>query len=196
MAEAKKRILWMLGFLVLGGGLYMFANFIGGVIGATDIQLEFEKNIPFVPEAVFVYLLIYPFLLFPALFVKKYGDFAATAIIYSVLIVFSAAVFMYFPTTMTRPPLPEDGFYRWIFSLIRVFDGPNNLFPSLHVSSSFYVAFAVGLFRPKLKWPCLILALSISASTIFVKQHALLDVAGGVAFGFFAFLILRAWRHK
>lgn len=184
MIEKKLKRIWLL-FLVgvLGGIAYIFANYWGSLLGAMDIQFNFERNIPFVPEAIVAYLLFFPFMLTPVFTVKKYGDFVVVVGAYAILIFVSVVIFMNHPTTMYRPSVTTAGFIGWIFSVIRRIDGPNNLFPSLHVSSVVFVAFVNGYFRPKTRILSWLVAILISVSTLLVKQHALVDVIGGAIFG-------------
>jgi len=191
-----KRFLWLILLGGVGGIWYLAANAWGKLLGATDVQFNFENCIPFVPNAIFAYFLIFPFLLTPVFLVKKYNDFISIAVCYAALIFASVVIFFQFPTTMTRPGLPADEFMGWLFSIVRTIDGPNNLFPSLHVSSVTYVAFVNGHFCPKARWLSWLCATVISISTLLVKQHALADVLGGIVFGAAAFILLWLLREK
>jgi len=179
--------MWALIVGVVGGGLYILTNALGNLRGAVDIELWFEKYIPFVPDAVFVYLLIFPFLLSVVFRVKKYRDFFHVVLTYLLLIFISVAIFSIFPTTMKRPEIMENGTTAFLFYAIRLADGPNNLFPSLHVSSSVLAALVNGHFCPKSRIISIVVAVAISLSTLLVKQHAVLDVLGGALLGFATF---------
>lgn len=193
--KTRKRFLWILVVGGLGAAGYLAANIWGKLIGAADVQFVFENRIPFAPEAIIVYLLIFPFLLSPVFLVKKYSDFVLVIAAYGALVFVSFVIFFQFPTTMARPDAPTGGFVGWLFGIMRAIDGPNNLFPSLHVSSVVFVAHVNGFFCPKTKWLSWICAVSISASTLFVKQHAVVDVAGGAIFGAAAYALLRVLRR-
>lgn len=190
-----KRFLWLLMISVLGGLGYLAANVWGKLIGATDVQFAFENHIPFVPNAIIAYLLIFPFLLTPVFLVKKYSDFALVIGVYGLLVFVSVVIFFQFPTTMTRPNVAIHGFAGWLFDIIRAVDGEYNLFPSLHVSSVVFVALVNGFFCPKAKWPSWVCAVLISASTLLVKQHAVVDVLGGAGIGVSAYILLRLLRR-
>lgn len=179
-----------------GGAMYLLSNSWGDAFSAINIHLEFEKHIPFVPNAIIAYLLIFPFLTTPIFLAKEPDDFWRILGMYGVLVVSSWAVFMLCPTTMPRPEMNYDGFVGGIFFLVRWLDKPHNLFPSLHVSSVIYVALVNGRFCPKAGIPSWICAILIAVSTLLVKQHAFVDVLGGVAFAFGAYGLLRVLGEK
>ncbi len=70
---------------------------------------------------------------------------------------------------------------RWLYS----HDAPRNVNPSLHVIDTMAVWFALGrdrfLGRPWFQVVLALVCLAIIASTVFVKQHSLVDVVGGAA---------------
>jgi membrane-associated phospholipid phosphatase len=70
-------------------------------------------------------------------------------------------------------------------------DRPYNNFPSLHVSLATYSYLLLFHARRKLGWLLLAPYLLILASPLFVKQHFLLDVLGGLALAGAGFLVYR-----
>jgi len=194
--KIRERFVWLAVLVSLSAAGYLAVNAGGKLRNATDVQFVFENSIPFVPNAIIIYLLIFPFLLAPVFIVKKYADFIEVLAIYAVLVVVSLATFFAFPTTMARPSIPAGGFIGRLFSVIWAVDGPHNLFPSLHVSSVVFAALVNGFFCPKAKLPSWLGAVLISVSTLFVKQHALVDVLGGAVFGASAYILLRLLRRK
>ncbi len=196
MEKIKQRFFWLAVLVGASGIGYLLANNWGKIYGAINVRFSFEERIPFVPNAIFVYLLVFTFLLMPVFIVRKYADFIEVLAIYALLVAVSLATFFAFPTTMERPHAPDFGFVGWLFGAVRAIDGPNNLFPSLHVSSVVYVAFVNGYFCPKAKWISWICAILVSVSTLLVKQHALVDVFGGAVLGATAFVLLWVLRRK
>ena len=101
-----------------------------------------------------------------------------------IIITYSITVIIYFvyPTKQElRPVIPPDasGFAR-VVSGLYVFDTNTNVCPSLHVLGSMAVYFASLKCRRFQKKPIkavfLILAVLISVSTVFLKQHSAADV--------------------
>jgi len=181
----------------VSAGLYLLANHFGKIFGAWNIELPLDGRIPFVPKAIFIYLLIFPFLAAPIFLVKKHRDFFHVIAVYFLLVLSSVSAFMLLPTTMARPMAPEFGVTGFLFWLMRQVDGPHNLFPSLHVSSVFYIALVIGRFCRAAIMSSIFCAVLISLSTLLVKQHLILDVAGGLVFGigaYIAFWVINARR--
>jgi len=181
--------------IVVGGGSYLLANNWGGTVGGWNIQLEFERHIPFIPATIFIYWLIFPYLATPVFTVKKYEDFFKVICGYLVTTFVSASVFFLFPTTMARPELAADSWLKPLFEAIYFLDGPYNLFPSLHVSSVSYVGFVNWRFCERFRIPSVLSAILICLSTLTVKQHAVLDVIGGLAVGWSAFYVFFGRRE-
>lgn len=108
-------------------------------------------------------------------------------------------VFMAYPTTMAVPELKGSGFVRWLSDLVYFLDdsynNPSHLLPSIHCLES-WILFRAAL-RSKIrnyKYGYIFViysftaAVAICASTVFVKQHVILDVIAGilvVEFGLF-----------
>jgi membrane-associated phospholipid phosphatase len=75
------------------------------------------------------------------------------------------------------------GLSTWLLSKIWSADTNTNVFPSMHVIGAIGAvigAFDSGIFK-KWRWVILVFALLICASTVFVKQHAVLDTVGALA---------------
>lgn len=183
-----KRIFWCMALTVVGGGLYLLNNHWGSIAGGLNVQRAFEKNIPFISWTILIYYLIFPYLAMPVFTVPKYGDFCKVICGYFVITAVSAAIFFTIPTTMPRPDIVADGWMRYLFEGIYFVDGPHNLFPSLHVSSVSYVGFINWRFcGKKFGVASALLAILICLSTLTTKQHAVVDVVGGVMLGWAAF---------
>ncbi len=98
--------------------------------------------------------------------------------------VISMAVFLLWPVTIARPDPAEAGWWEWLYRIVCGVDSPLNLFPSIHCFAAWmcYLGVrrspAVGVWY---RWFTLVMAITVFASTVFVKQHYIIDVAGGVA---------------
>lgn len=173
----------------------MFANLWGNLWDAANISTRLDAQIPFIPGFVFIYLLIFPFLALPIFLVEKFDDFLLVAVFFAIMVLLSVTIFMSFPTTMRRPEITGGTISGGILLFLRAVDGPFNLLPSLHVSSVTYVALVNGHFCRRSRIPSWILAVLISASTLFVKQHVIWDVLGGTVVGAVFFAVLRILKR-
>ncbi len=79
----------------------------------------------------------------------------------------------------------NDNIFTDVVQLLYRHDTPTNVLPSIHVFNSLCIHLALAnskMLRQDrwLKWASLILTLAIIASTLFLKQHSLIDVITGI----------------
>ena len=153
-----------------------------------DLTLALDRAIPFVPAFIVIYILAYVQWGYGIWYGISHGRETCFRFIASALIgeVICIAVFIIMPTELVRTPVTGGDVFSKITGLIYSLDEPNNLFPSLHCFASwlcfriiFYVekekrskAYTIGSF---------VFTLLVFASTVFVKQHVVVDILGGVA---------------
>ena len=166
-------------------------------------QLPLDDLIPFCPPFVVFYCLWYPLLVAVGLYLlaadrpgfRRYMAFLASTFFLSLLI------WVLLPSGQDlRPDLTgqADFFSRWIAALYAV-DTNTNVFPSVHVVGSIGAAWAVWDCETlrRRRWPGIaatVLAALICLSTVFIKQHAVLDAAGGAALSAAAGAVV--YRHQ
>lgn len=148
----------------------------------------FDKIIPIERIFVLPYALWYLFIFFPLIwFMLIDYDLYKTAIISIVtgfLICF--AIFFIYQTGVPRPVVAGQDFLSRLIRLIYHFDAPYNDFPSIHVMSSFIIL--LGCMRARtysreISWLIQIMAVLVILSTLFIKQHTLLGMTGGLITG-------------
>lgn len=95
-------------------------------------------------------------------------------------------IFLIFPTTLNRPQITGSGIFEQLTAFVYKIDAPDNLFPSIHCLESWMC------FRGCRKLTAttlprwfsganFVFTLLVFASTVLLKQHVLIDIAGGVA---------------
>ena len=97
--------------------------------------------------------------------------------------------FFVFPTKMIDPQHYYSneiahGFIGWLCRFVYSFDEANNLFPSIHCLESWFVfraTFSLKHGGVKYKTFMFISAILVFASVLFVKQHVIIDIIGGIA---------------
>lgn len=165
---------------LLGGGVLVY-----GLLylreGRYDFRIAFDKAIPFVPAFIIPYLAFFPFVI-SAWFLLFRTPFLVPFTVSLIVAVYTAALFWYlFPGKTYRPEVSGQGFFERLVTLL--YDGGShaNQFPSAHVFScvisSFYLSLAFPAFSA-LAWG---IGALIALSTLFTKQHHVIDFAGGVA---------------
>ena len=77
----------------------------------------------------------------------------------------------------------HENFFTWLLGRVYAADTNTNVLPSMHIVGCFAACAAVFHSAPLRCWraPVLLLGLLISASTVLVKQHSILDIFAGLA---------------
>ncbi len=139
-----------------------------------------DQSVPFEPEFVWLYLLYYPFCFAPIILLTNIDTFRRIALAYLFEDVIAFIVFIVYPTKMIRPDIVVNSISTEALSLVYKVDPGFNVFPSLHVANSLLVALIFYRYNKKLGILFILIAVLISISTLYVKQHYLLDIFAGV----------------
>lgn len=152
-------------------------------------QLPIDAAIPFCEWFAIPYCLWYPFLIVVGLYLLRRDTPAYRRYMQFLAITFFVSELVWFliPNAQGLRPeiLPRENICSDIMSLIYSIDTNTNVFPSVHVVGSIGAALAVLDAQPLkkkslIRWGAVVLAALISISVVFVKQHALLDLLGGI----------------
>lgn len=105
-----------------------------------------------------------------------------------------------------RPTVfPRDNVFTRMIEVLYTTDTSTNVFPSIHVFNSIGVHLAIRNCErlQKKRWLQIssgILCISIICSTVFLKQHSILDVFGGIALGivmnYFVYRMEHGWGRQ
>ena len=146
-----------------------------------DFSTPLDNLIPLIPIFSIIYVSAYILMFIFPLFLEN-----TKAYFYSLLTLIGVTSFMFliFPGYFPRPELGTDIFSRflaWIYSL----DKPYNLFPSSHISLT-----VLNTLIFNNKWIYLWAGLII-LSTLFTKQHYILDAVSGILLAFICYKIYK-----
>jgi membrane-associated phospholipid phosphatase len=162
--------------------LYLF---IGGTFRATPTvhvpAIALDQMLPLVPAWSIVYgsLLLVPLL--PALVIHQPELIRRAFLAFLGIWLAAYAVFFFYPTVTSRPEVVAgDGFFAAALRLIYDSDTAFNCFPSLHVAQCFLAASACYVVHRGVGLAAAAWALLVALSTLFTKQHYVLDAIGGV----------------
>lgn len=201
--KANKKVLPY--FLFLPGYLlafFLLETFISGNGNYWSSHIFLDDYIPFLEGFVIFYCLWYPFLIVPGLylFFKDISEFKKY--IWYLICAFAIcfAVYILVPNGQDlRPEVFErNNIFTDIVGLIYSADTNTNVFPSMHVAGA--LGAAAAFFRTdglkKYRAASVITAVLICASTVFIKQHSLLDVFGGIAVWLISYIaVYRIFRR-
>jgi len=150
-----------------------------------DVSLWFEKDIPFVPAMIIGYSFVFFLIIILFLVIDNMPDFWEMCIRFFNMSLFCFIIFLIFPVRMDlRPEVGmADG---WIMELVSFYfwiDHPYNLFPSMHLSASFFSAFYCMRKGRIIGWITMIMAITVGISVVLLKQHYIMDVVAGLFVG-------------
>ena len=157
------------------------------------LNTYYDDIIPFIPLFIIPYAsgFVMPMLLY--FFIKDLVFFRKAVLSYFIMMCIAYATFILYPVKVVLRPESIAGFFAPLFQLYYPIDPPYNAFPSLHVAQPLFAALLVYHYDKKYWWMIPWAAL-IALSTLFVKQHYLLDVASGLvltAVAYFIFIKLQ-----
>lgn len=146
-----------------------------------------DDAIPFCPPFVLAYYAWFPFLVCTGLYLgfrdgacfRRYMQFIALGF------TFSLVFFLIFPNGQDLRPtsFEKDTLFTRMIAAIYAADTNTNVLPSIHALGSFAAVFAAydcPAFKPWLRKAYVVIALLICASTVFIKQHSILDTLAGL----------------
>jgi len=170
--------------------IFFFAGYLGAgrvcnPTQARDLTLPLDRKIPFIAASVWVYLWLLPAVLLPVFLVKCPRLFRRIALAYATAIAISVCVFVVFPVSATGlridpKSLNQGSASEWAVFVVYSLDSPYNLFPSLHVSLAAVAALSTWKAAKRYGLLVFVAVPLVSASVCTIKQHFLLDVAGGL----------------
>ncbi|QTH39933.1 phosphatase PAP2 family protein [Cohnella sp. LGH] len=149
---------------------------------AQSLVTEVDRMTPLIPAFALPYVLWYPFLLlvFVLILRKDKQEYYRTLLAMCLGLLLSNLVFLFFQTTVPRPDVAADGVFNRLIQFVYANDQPYNCFPSVHVMTSALMIYGSRVLGWGTKIPLAIFGASIIASTLFIKQHVLADVLGGL----------------
>jgi membrane-associated phospholipid phosphatase len=181
--------------------LVPFYIFIGESMPGRTVHvpaLALDGALPLQPAWALVYGTLYLFLIvLPVFVVRQEEQIRRTVHAYLTIWITAYAIFLAYPTMASRPAeVIGKGFAVWGLRFLYNADPPYNCFPSLHVAHSFVSALTCYRVHRRLGIAAMICAALVGLSTLFTKQHYILDVIAGVLLACAAYaLFLRSYRR-
>lgn len=162
------------------GYLFIAGQMPGRMLHAPALPVD--RALPLVPGWGLVYGPLYLFLIILPVFVVREPEFLRRTVwAYLLVWVVALTVFLVYPTVAPRPTsVAGDGFAVWGLRFLYGADPPYNCFPSLHVAHSFVSALACYRAHRAVGIAAVVCASLVGISTLFAKQHYVLDVVAGV----------------
>ena len=204
---------WIVGFVYFGlqYGMYRLGDWISRLTGTIERafppKIPFDDLIPIIPVFAVIYLFSYVFWICGPIAVSltKKRNFVNYIVGLSLAYLIGFLFFVFLPTCMDRSQeglmevASRPGFFNWLLSIIYGADGSGmafNLFPSYHCLISLYCYLGVRK-QPEIskgfRIYSLIMTVLICLSTVFTKQHYVLDIAGGLGISLLCYWLVGIW---
>ena len=152
-------------------------------------ESKLDKKIKLIPIFIVPYVSYYFLIIFSYFVLSKTTD-SNLFFISTIIANFTATIFWYFlPNGVKRPKIKATGPLSKILAWIYQNDGDSNGFPSAHVYISLISIYYFLLRFSDHRAFFFIWCLLILLSTIFTKQHYVIDILGGIIFAIFALML-------
>lgn len=167
----------------LVGLIYIHLNQDTGT--AYSLMTDLDRQIPFIKGFVVPYLAWYGYLAVGFLYIayRDRANYLQTLVEFIIGLLLCYGVYAIYQTTVPRPDIIGSDWLlqtvRWVYSS----DQPFNCFPSTHVLTA-YLMLRAYLRSTRIAMTYRIISASMAiliiVSTLFVKQHVLMDIVGAV----------------
>lgn len=180
---------WMLIFWVIYGGVFYALEWLVPPREYVAVWCPLDERIPFCEWFMIPYLFWFVYMVWAHGYTFFADPAAFRRLMKCIMLTFGTAcvIFVVFPTCQELRPgvYPRDNTLSRLAAWFYTTDTSTNVFPSLHVCGSIAAGAALADTKrfgtPGWKWINFAIVTFISVSTVFVKQHSVLDVIGGIA---------------
>lgn len=159
---------------------------------AIILSTKIDKYIPFHPQWVWIYSgLYYPIIISLILVIDSFKVFSYVAFSFLLLLVLQLLFFYCFPVKTPEEwrSFENNTLSKKFLLFVHTYDGDSNCFPSMHVSvatlTALHLENTTALGGVTMLFPAL-----IALSSVFTKQHYLIDTLAGFLLGWAAFVWL------
>lgn len=177
-----KPLLALLVFPVMAG-IYAFVNKPGEKV--YSLVTDLDRATPFVPFFAVPYLLWIFYIIACLIYFQRKDAriYYSTLVTYVLCALICYGVYVSFQTTVPRPDVTGTGLFDDMMRYVYQRDRPFNCFPSIHCFSSYLMMKALHKSSFAGFWNRVIIygmSTTIIASTLFVKQHVILDALSAI----------------
>jgi membrane-associated phospholipid phosphatase len=160
-------------------------------------ELALDRAIPVEPVWMLAYGSVWIFAFLPV-FVVRQPALTRRAMLAALTVICLAYVgFLIYPTVLPRSETVGESFFAKSLEVNYALDPPYNCFPSLHVAWAFVAALTCYRVHRGVGLVALVWATIIGVSTLYTKQHYVVDVIGGIAIAYAAYLLfLRGYPRE
>lgn len=174
-----------------------------GERGAYSLVTDLDRGIPFLKIFIIPYVIWYGFLLGALIyfFLKDRRAYFQTLLALNMGILICYGVYFFYQTTVPRPLIAGEDILSRMVAWVYAADQPFNCFPSIHSLTSYLMFKGIrsSCIKNRLNQTVILcLAFTIIISTLFVKQHTLLDAIAAIFLGDVLFNLVhyKLWKQQ
>ncbi len=119
----------------------------------------------------------------------EYIRFVRFSLCLTLTILISYVIYILFPTYVDRPKIVDQDFLSQLVMFIYGNDRPYNALPSGHTYTTLIISIFWYYWLPKQRYLWIIIAIVVVLSTLFTKQHAILDLIAALILAFTCYKI-------
>lgn len=173
-------LVWLLIFPIINTNYIIAAN-----IAKTgkNIEVILDSNIKFTPIFIIPYIYWYIFMAIALgyFLYKDRADYIRVVIAIAIGMCCCYVVYYIFPTEIVRPTVENSNILNKLTNIIYSKDRPLNCFPSIHVLITYFIMrYTKYVNNKKYFYYTQIVGVLIILSTVFIKQHFVLDILGSI----------------
>lgn len=166
--------------------------------GVHSLVTDIDQGIPLVKIFIVPYVswYIFIFLTLSYLCFKDKDTYYKTLLAYNISLSICYLVYYTYQTTVPRPELVGNDIFTKFLSYIYSADQPYNCFPSIHSLTSYLMIKAINTSSIKNKLNHIVISgtsVLIITSTLFVKQHVVLDALSAILLGDMIFKLVNGY---
>ncbi|MDO5403728.1 MAG: phosphatase PAP2 family protein [Eubacteriales bacterium] len=167
--------------------------------GIHIINFQLDNAVPFCEYFIIPYILWFFYIAASCVYMvikSSNSEFLRFALSLIVGMSLALTICMLYPNGITlRPDSIPDNFFGRIVAGLYATDTSTNVFPSIHVYNSLAVHIALNKCEALkkhyvIRYSSLILCILICLSTVFLKQHSIIDAVGGIALMLVMYLLV------
>lgn len=201
MKKVKENIIALgwIGSLLVSKLIYNFLN--NNSRNVYNLTTDLDRITPFLKIFVIPYLFWFLFLgiSLTYLCLKKRRLYYKTLIIINIGMLLCYVIYYFFQTTVTRPFLEGSDILSNLVKLVYNSDQPYNCFPSSHCFTTYVIMKSIcskSIKSKSMKFFVCVAGLLIITSTLFMKQHVIMDAISAVFLGQVLFYIIYNYNRE
>ena len=174
-----ERLGWTAATVLCGVAAYHTSSLVTVDLEARVLPLPVDDLVPLDPRWLPIYLSMYAQALTVPCAVDEVRLLKRWALGMGLMYLVAIPLWVLFPVTVPRAPVPVVDYFTFELALFRAFDPPSNCLPSMHVAVSFWAAFVVWKVDRLVGAGLLGLGAAIWYSTMATDQHWFVDGLAG-----------------